>query len=136
MNFVDEEHVPLFEISELRGQIARLGNYRPRGRTEIDAELARDDLRERCLAEPRRPDEQDMIERVLARLRRLDEDFQVLARGLLAGEVGERLRPERRVGIVGALFRGYEVAGDGGKGGSGPMGGSIGCAIITPGAET
>ena len=56
---------------------------------EIDAELARDDLRERRLAEAGRPDEQHVIERLAARFRGLDEDAEVLARRFLAGEIGE-----------------------------------------------
>ena len=92
MNLVDEEDVALFEVGELRGEVASLGDHRSRRCTEIDAELARNDLSERGLAEPRRPDEQDVVERVLARFCRLDKDFEVLARRLLAGEIGKRLR--------------------------------------------
>ena len=58
-----------FEIGELRGEVAGLGDHRPRGRAEVDAEFARDDLRQRRLAEARRADEQHMIQRLAARLR-------------------------------------------------------------------
>ena len=74
MNLVDEQDVARLEIGELRREIARLGDDRPRGRAEIDAELARDDLRQRRLAEAGRTDEQHMIERLAARLGRFDED--------------------------------------------------------------
>ena len=53
VDLVDEQHVAVFEIGEERGEIAGLGDHRARGRAEIDAELARHDLRERGLAEAR-----------------------------------------------------------------------------------
>ena len=59
---------------------------------DADAELAADDLRERGLAEPGRPREQDVVERLAARLRRVERDRELLLDALLADEVGERLR--------------------------------------------
>jgi hypothetical protein len=76
-----------------RGEIAGLGDHRPGGRAEIDAEFARHDLRQRRLAEAGRADEQHMIERVAARLGRLDEHLEIGARRLLAGEIGEACAP-------------------------------------------
>src|SRR4249919_521202 len=74
-------------------------------------ELARQDLRERGLAEARRPDEQHVIERFLARLGRLDEDGQVRARLLLADKLGEPLRAQRAVrGVLLAAFGRYQAA--------------------------
>ena len=90
VDLVDEQHVARLEIGELRREIAGLGDHRAGGRAEIDAEFARDDLRQRRLAEPRRADEQHMVERVAARLRGVDEDLEIGARRLLAREVGER----------------------------------------------
>ena len=102
MDLVDEQDVALFEIGEQRREVAGLGDHRPRGGAEIDAELARDDLRQRGLAEARRADEQHVIERFVARPRRLDEDRQVRARLLLADELGQPLRPQR--GVRGVLL--------------------------------
>ena len=113
MDFVDEQHVARLEIGELRGEVARLGDHRPGGRAEIDAELARDDLRQRRLAEAGRADEQHMVERLAARLGRFDEHLEVFARRLLAGEIGQHLRPQRRV-VLGPLLGGDEAAGRGG----------------------
>ena len=70
---------------------------------EIDAELARDDLRQRRLAEAGRPDEQHVIERLAARFGGLDEDAEILARRFLAGEIGEELRANRRL-VLGTLL--------------------------------
>ena len=102
MNLIDEQDVARFKVGELRRQIPALGDHRPRGRAEIDPELARHDLRQRRLAESRRTDEQHMIERFAARFGRLDEDAEILARRLLAGEIGQELRAYRRL-VLGAL---------------------------------
>ena len=77
MDLVDEEDVALLEIGEERGKVPRLGDDGPRRGAEVDAELARDDLRERRLAEAGWADEEDMVEGVAACTGRLDEDRQV-----------------------------------------------------------
>ena len=56
-----------------------------------------DDLRQRRLAEAGRADEEHVVERLLPRPRRLDEDLEVGAGLRLADELGEELRAERRV---------------------------------------
>ena len=76
VDLVDEEHVALFEIGEQRREIAGLGDHRTGGGAEVDAEFARHDLRQRGLAEARRADEQHMVERFVARPRRLDEHLR------------------------------------------------------------
>ena len=109
VDLVDEEDVALFQIGEQRREVAGLGDHRPGGGAEVDAKLARHDLRQRGLAEPGRADEQHVVERFLALARRLDEDAKIGARLLLADEFGEPLRTQRRIrGIVVAAFRGYE----------------------------
>ena len=50
-----------------------------------------------------------MIERFAARLRRRDEDAQILARGLLPDKLVEALRAQGRVDILG-LSRGRDEA--------------------------
>ena len=95
MDLVDEQDVALFEIGELGGEVAGLGDHRAGGRAEIDAELARHDLGERRLAEAGRADEQHVVERLAAGLGGLDEHLEVLARRLLPGEIGQRQRPQR-----------------------------------------
>ena len=107
VDLVDEQHVALLEIGEQRREVAGLGDHRPGGGAEIDAELARDDLRQRGLAEPGRADEQHVVERLVARPRRLDEDREIGARLLLADELGKPLRAQRALGrvLVAALGR-------------------------------
>ena len=86
----------------------------PGGGAKADAQLARHDLRERRLAEARRPGEQHVIERFAARLGRLDEHLEVGARLLLADELGKQLRPQRLLCVVGfALGAGDEAIGIG-----------------------
>ena len=71
-----------------------------------DAELVADDERERRLAEPRRADEQDVVERLAARLGRLERDRELLLDALLADEVGERRgRSERSSSSSSRLHR-------------------------------
>ena len=110
VDLVDEQDVAILEIGEQGGEVARFGDHRPGGGAEADAELARDDLRQRGLAEPRRPEEQHMVERIAARLRRLDEDPQIFPRRLLPDKLVERLGAQRGVEVLGpALGRGDAV---------------------------
>ncbi len=105
MDFVDEQHVALFEIGQQRREIAGLGDHRARCGAKADAEFARDDLRQRGLAEPGRADEQHVIERLLPLARGIDEDLQIGARLRLADEFGQLLRTQRGVAdIVGAAL--------------------------------
>ena len=105
MDLVDEQDVAILEVGEQRGEVARLGDHRARGRAEADAHLAREDLGQRRLAEPRRAVEQHMVERFAAALRGVDEHPQVLPRRLLADELVEGLRAKRRVGVFGWSVR-------------------------------
>ena len=110
MDLVDEQDVALFQVGEQRGEIAGLGDDRPRGGAEADAQLARHDLRQRGLAEAGRAGEQHVIERIAARLGGLDEHLEVGARLLLADELGQPLRTQRLLHDVGvALGAGDEA---------------------------
>ena len=107
MDLVDEEDIAILEIGEERRKVAGLRDHRPRGRAEPDAELSRDDLRERRLAEAGRPHEQHVVERGLALLGGLDEHLEVGARGRLADELGKAGGAQRDVErIVAAGFGG------------------------------
>src|SRR5690606_35571079 len=63
------------------------------------AELGRDDLSERGLAQARRAGEQDVVEGLAPLPRRLDEHPEVLAQLGLADELVEALRAQRRLRI-------------------------------------
>jgi len=87
VNLVDEQHVAVFEIGEERGEVSGLGDDWARGRPEIHAKLARDDLRECGLAESRRAGKEHVIERLAPRPGRLDEHLEVRANLSLADEL-------------------------------------------------
>src|SRR5271154_6759748 len=90
MNLVDEQHVVLFEVVDDRGQVGGALDRRARSDVNVDAELARDDMRERGLAEAGGPREQHVIEHFAASARggnRHAENFLV---ALLADEFVER----------------------------------------------
>ena len=67
---------------------------------ERHLELGGDDLRERGLAEARRPGQQQVVERVAARAGGLDRDGKLLAQALLPDEVLQAPRPQRAVELV------------------------------------
>ena len=113
VDFVDEQHVAVFERGQLRGEIAAFGDHRAGGRAEIHPQFARDNLRQRRLAEAGRADEQHMVERIAPRLGGLDKDLEIFARHLLAGEIGKRQRPQRGVMILGGGFGRDQAAGFG-----------------------
>ena len=77
VDLVDEQHVAVFEIGEECCEVASLGDHRAGRCAEIHAELARNDLGERGLAEARGSGEQHMVERLAPSARRLDEHFEV-----------------------------------------------------------
>ncbi len=97
VDLVDEEHIALLEIGQQRRKITGLADDRTGGGAKPDPELLGHDLRQRRLAEARRSGEQHVVERIAARLGGLNEDAQVGPRLLLADEVSERLRADRRL---------------------------------------
>ena len=114
VDLVDEQDVAVLEIGQQRGEVARLGDHRARGRAEADAHLARKNSGERRLAEPRRAVEQHMVERLAAAFRGVDEDAEILARRLLPDELVEAFRAKRRIGVLGRALRRRDSGGVGG----------------------
>ena len=98
VDLVDEQHVARLQIGQDRGEVAGALDHRAGGGAEADAEFARHDLRQRGLAEAGRPVQQHMVQRLAAPAGGLDEDGEVLAAGLLADELGQRLRPQAGLG--------------------------------------
>ena len=95
MYLVDEQHVVRLEIGEHRREIARALQHGAGGVAQVHAHFTRDDMRERCFAQPRRAEQQHVIERLLALARGLDEDFKLAADFFLADIFVELLRPQR-----------------------------------------
>ena len=100
VDLVDEEDVARLERGQDRGDVALPLERRPGDLPDADTELVAHDLRERRLAEPGRPGEQDVVERLAARLRRVERDLQLLLDPLLPDEVGERARPQRPLDLL------------------------------------
>ena len=103
VDLVDEEDVLRVEAREDRRHVALPLERGPGDRADADVELLADDRRERRLAEAGRPDEQDVVERLAASLRRLERDLELLLRPLLADELVESPRPERLLDLLVAL---------------------------------
>ena len=100
MDLVDEEDIPRLQVGQNGGEIARPLQHRARGLAQVHAELARDDVRERGLAQARRPEEQHVVERFAAPARRLDEDLELPAHLFLADVFGERRRAQRALDLL------------------------------------
>ena len=98
------------EVGEERREVAGALEHRARGLAQVDAQLVRDDVRQRRLAEARRPEQQHVVERFLALARRLDEDRELPADLLLADVLVERARPQRALEHF--LLRAHRGRGD------------------------
>ena len=92
MDLIDEQYVPLIEIVHECGKITGAFDRRPRGYAQVDAELARDDMSQRGLAQAGRSGEQNVIERLAALARRLDRHRENLPDALLTHEVSQGAR--------------------------------------------
>jgi hypothetical protein len=98
VDLVDEEDVARLQVGEDGGEVAGLGQHGAAGGPEVDAQLAGDDLGEGRLAQPRRPEQQHVVEGLGPALGRLDEDPEVPLGLLLPHELVQGLRAERLVG--------------------------------------
>ena len=92
MDLVDEQHVARLEIGEQRREVAGPFEHRSRRLAQVDAELVRENVRQRRLAEARRAEQQDVVERFAAFARGLDENAELIADFFLADVFGELAR--------------------------------------------
>ncbi len=79
MNLVDEEHVPLFELATIAARSPARSIAGPEV-CDVDVQLARDDVRERGLAQPRRPRKENVIENLAALAGGLDRHARIFLR--------------------------------------------------------
>ncbi len=100
VDLIDEEHAARLERGQKRRDVSLALERRSGGLHERNLQLGRDDLRERGLAESRRPGEQQVVERLAARAARLDRHRELLAQRLLADELREPARAQRAVELV------------------------------------
>jgi hypothetical protein len=105
VNLVDEQDVAILQVGEKSGKVAGLGDDGTRRCTEADAHFAGEDPGQRGLAQSRRSEKENMVERFAARSSGIDEDAKVFARRLLADEFIKALWTKRRVRVFdGALW--------------------------------
>ena len=97
MNFVDEQHVVLFEMVHDCGEVGGALDRGTRGDVEVDAELARDDVCERGLAESGWSREQHVIEHFGAPAGGIDRHAENFLVALLADEFVELARTQREI---------------------------------------
>ena len=94
VDLVDEEDITLFELGEDGCQIAGALECRARCDVEVDPHLGGDDAGQRGLAEPWRPGEEEVIDRLPAAASRLEHDREVLLELALADELGQGARSQ------------------------------------------
>ena len=100
VDLVDEEDAAGLQRGEEGGDVGLALQRRARGLHQRHAELGGDDVGERGLAEPGRAGEQDVVERLAAPARRLDEDRQLLGDLDLVDEVGQGRRAQAAVEVL------------------------------------
>ena len=100
MDLVDEQHVVRLERGQDRGDVTFPFERRPGNLPDLDVELAADDLRQRGLAETRRPREEHVVERLPPALRCIERNRELLLHPLLADEIGEGHGTERRLELL------------------------------------
>ena len=66
VDLVDEQDVAGLQVGQDRGEVAGALDHRPGGGAEADAQLARDDLRQRGLAQAGRAVQQHVVQRLAA----------------------------------------------------------------------
>ena len=94
MDFIDEEHVIGLEVGEDCGEVGAFGEDRAAGGAEANAELVGDDMGDGGFAQARRAVEEDVVKRLAPGFGSGDENAEVFAQFLLAGEVTEGLWAE------------------------------------------
>ncbi len=97
VDLVDEQHVTVAEVRQHGGEIAGALDRRTAGDLDRRPELRPDDQRQRRLAQPRRAGQQHVVRRPPAALGALEHQVQLPRDLLLADEVGQRVRPQRRL---------------------------------------
>ena len=78
VNLVEKQHLALAQIGQDRRQVALNHQGRSRRLLKSDVELVGDDRGERGLPQPRRAEEQHMVQRFAARLGRFKRDRKLL----------------------------------------------------------
>ena len=97
MNFIQKQHLVFLEIGQDGRQVALNLDRGPGGLLEADAQLIRNDVGQRCLAQSWRTGKQNVIERLAAIARRLQRNRQLLLGLALPDELIQPLRAQLQV---------------------------------------
>src|SRR5207253_1825980 len=89
VDLVDEEDVSRIQGGEDRREVSLPLERRPRDRPDGDVELFADDVGEARLAEARRADEQEVVERLASPSCCVERDSELLLEPLLTDELVE-----------------------------------------------
>src|SRR5204862_3297648 len=100
VDLVDEEDVMPLEPREDGRHVPLALERRPRHTANADAALLADDVREARLPEARRPDEQDVVERLVARLRGGQGNCELILDARLPDELGQAAWTERLLELL------------------------------------
>jgi DNA polymerase III delta prime subunit len=103
VDLVDEQHIVRFEVGQQRRQVLGFFQHRTAGLAQVHAQLLRDDVTQRGLAQAGRAEQQHMVQRLGAFPGGANEDFQLLAHLLLAHVLVQQLGPQ---GALDRLFLG------------------------------
>ena len=104
VDLVDEQHIPCFQRRQHSGQIAAFFDGWAARRLELAAHLIGQDIGKRRLSQPRRAIKQHMVERLVARPRRVDEDAQVFLELLLPDVFAQRRGTKRDLTFIHRFF--------------------------------
>ena len=94
MDFIDEQHIAGLQVGEQRREIPGALQHGAGGLAQIHAELGRDDVRQRGLAEAGGTENQHVIERFAALPGGADEDLELRFHRRLADVLLEPARPD------------------------------------------
>ena len=94
MDFVDEEHGAVGGVGEIGEQVFGSGERRAGGDLQIGSQLARNDGRQRGLAQTGRTIEQQVAERLVPHLGGIERDLEPRDDFLLADDVGQKFGPQ------------------------------------------
>jgi len=95
VDLVHEQDVVSLEPGQDRGHVALALEGWAGNAADPDAELLAHDVGQARLPEPGRPDEQDVVERFVARLRGRERDRELVLDPLLPDELGQAARAQR-----------------------------------------
>ncbi|MNZ55548.1 hypothetical protein D3C78_734770 [compost metagenome] len=97
MDFVDEQHVMGFEVGQQGSQVTRAFEDRPRSALDRHAHLLGNDIGQGGLAQPRRAEDQRVVEGFVAPAGGLDEQGHLFAHHRLADVFGQAQWTDRPV---------------------------------------